>query len=96
MTFIQLNLPNVLKDKEKLIKNENESSDKINTCRTNLKTGKSSTNIKNYSSQFGIDFNSDDNNIINLNSEENKDTEPLDSIKVNKISNHKHLKSNKI
>ena len=74
----------------------NDSSDKINTCRTNLKTGKSSTNIKNYNSQFGIDYNSDDNNIININSEDIKDTESLNSIKVNKISHHKHLKSNKI
>ena len=72
----------------------NDSSDKINTCRTNLKTGKSSTNIKNYNSQFEIYFNSD-KNLIN-NNEDNKNDESLNSIKVNKISSHKYLKSNKI
>ena len=72
--------------------NINDSSDKINTCRTNLKTGKSSTNIKNYNTQFGIDYNSDSN--LNNNNEENKDDESLNSIKVNKIANHKYLKSN--
>ena len=73
--------------------NINDSSDKISTCRTNLKTGKSSTNLKNFTKNFGIDVNSE--HLSNYN-EDNKDDESINSLKVNKISRHKHLKSDKI
>ena len=82
-----------LKHKNKI--SINDSSDKINTCRTNLKSGKSSKNIKNYNFRFdslGSDINTD--NIIN--NDDNKDDESTNSIKVNKISNHKYIKSNQI
>ena len=73
--------------------NINDSNDKISTCRTNLKTGKSSTNLKNFTKNFGIDVNSE--HLSNYN-EDNKDDESINSLKVNKISRHKHLKSGKI
>ena len=73
--------------------NINDSSDKISTCRTNLKTGKSSKNIKNFNNKFGIDINSE---IFNSNNEDNQDEESINSLKINKITHHKYMKSNKI
>ena len=73
--------------------NINDSSDKIITSRTNLKTGKSSKNIINLNNKYGIDINSE---ILNSNTDDNQDEESLNSLKVNKISHHKYMKSNKI
>lgn len=71
----------------------NDSSDKISTCRTHLKTGKSSKNIKSFNNKYGLDINSD--NLINSN-EDNQDNESTKSLKINKTSDHKYIQSNQI
>ena len=73
----------------------NDSGD-INTCRENLKTRKSSTNIKNYNLNLEININNDNTIKVNTNNFNNKDGTHSNSITINKVSHHKYIKSNKI
>ena len=75
----------------------NESNEKINSCRTNLKNKKSSTIIKNNKNtkNFGIiNNNTFYNNNINY-KDENESEQTNNPFDDNKIDKHKYIKSNK-
>ncbi len=71
----------------------NDSSDKINSCRTNLKTGKSSSIIKNYSNK-GITSKDTNKYVRKICSQDEYSS--CDPLTINTVNRHKYIKSNKI
>ena len=77
----------------------NDSGD-INIVKDNIKTRKSSTNIKNYNWNLEININNDNAIKVNKNKYNNNnnddDHSSTNSIKIKQVSHHKYVKSNKI
>ena len=70
----------------------NDSTDKINSCRTNLKSGKSSSIIKNYNT--GLTTNESNKYIRKICNQD--DYSEINPNTINTENRHKYIKSNKI
>lgn len=71
----------------------NDSNEKINSCRTNLKSGKRATSIKKFTNKYGIITNI--TNKVNSSNSIKDDSDNSD-LNSNKFNNHKYFNSNNI